>query len=451
MLIVACANDARVVPLAPGCELTIGRAAPADLQLSDPSLSRTHAHVRREGNAVAIKDLGSRNGVLVGGRPVDQVVLRAGDTAVLGSVMLSIQVLEAPVHRAAREPQRPQASAGGGPTQPGRVEVIRKSPAMVELQRVVERVAQRTIPVLLLGETGTGKELVARELHDCGPRRGRPFVVVNCAAIPDGLIESTLFGWKRGAFTGADRDRPGAFEQARGGTLFLDEVGELSLPAQAALLRVLDSKRVCAVGDVHEIEVNTRVVAATHRDLCAMHAQGTFRLDLHHRLNALTLQLPALRERREEIPLLAEHFLLRFALESGSAVRHIAPDAMARLTAHDWPGNVRELRNAIERAVALADSVTIGVCDLPAALRGERAQGEEPVVSGPTAGKLGDGLRAELRGFEATLIRSALERTSGSRRDAARLLGLPLRTFERKLAALEGLAARRRGARRVLS
>jgi DNA-binding NtrC family response regulator len=318
---------------------------------------------------------------------------------------------------------------------------------MLELQRVVERVAQRTIPVLLLGETGTGKEVIARELHRCSPRRGKPFVVVNCAAIPDGLVESTLFGCKRGAFTGADRDRPGAFVQAEGGTLFLDEVGELSAAAQAALLRALDSKRVCPVGDCHEIEVDARVVAATHRDLSAMKGQGSFRLDLYHRLNALTLELPPLRSRREEIAPLAEHFLLRAAHDSRTAVCRIEPEAMAKLVAYDWPGNVRELRNVIERAVALADAEAIRVADLPAALRDSPA-GHEPHEREDGWKPRPQGLRGELRGFEATLIRDALARAGGNRRDAARLLKLPLRTFERKLSTLGKPSGR--GPRRLL-
>ena len=250
MLIVACANDARVVPLAPGCELTIGRAAPADLRLSDPSLSRTHAHVRREGNTVALRDLGSRNGVLVGGRPVEQVVLRAGDTAVLGSVMLSIQVLEATAQPAAREAVRTPASPDRARPPAGRAEIIRKSPAMVELQRVVERVAQRTIPVLLLGETGTGKELVARAIHDARPAReaGRssPSTAPRC---PTTLIESELFGHERGAFTGADRDAPGPFEQAarRHAVPRRDRRAAAAGAGQAAA-RARQERRVRAVG-----------------------------------------------------------------------------------------------------------------------------------------------------------------------------------------------------------
>jgi len=449
MLVIACEQSARVVPLAPACELTIGRGAPADVLLSDPSLSRTHARVRREGNAVAITDLGSRNGVFVAGQPVQHAVLRAGDSAVLGSATLSIQVIAEPdqgaaqthAPRASCEQTPASSSSRRGPVLAGKLAIIRKSPAMLELQRVVERVAGRMIPVLLVGETGTGKELVARELHERSPRRGAPFVVVNCAAIPDGLVESILFGFKRGAFTGADRDRAGAFEHADGGTLFLDEVGELSPAAQAALLRALDSKRVCPVGDSRELEVNARVVAATHRDLFAMTEQGRFRLDLFHRLNALTLDLPPLRARSEEIPLLAEQFLLRFAIESGSAARQIDAAAMARLSAYAWPGNVRELRNVIERAVALAGSISIGIGELPASVRDASARGAAPNAG--STGALGAGLRAEVQGLEATLIRSALERCSGSRRDAAQLLELPLRTFEHKLSALERAARRR--------
>jgi len=321
--------------------------------------------------------------------------------------------------------------------------VIRISPAMIEVQRVIERVARGACPVLVLGETGTGKELVARELHQLSPRAGGPLQIVNCAALPETLIESILFGHTRGAFTGADADRRGVFELACGGTLFLDEVGELTPGAQAALLRVLDGGCVRPIGGTKEIAVDVRVVAATHRDLAAMVAEGRFRLDLFHRLNVLSVHLPPLRERREEIAPLAEYFLSRLVPTMGSRVTRIELGAMALLLSHDWPGNVRELRNAIEHAVTLAEGSSIGPNELPHSIRSlgsnamvAQSPAPPPPSSAPPSQNEPRGLRALLRMHEAQLIHAALEKTGGNQRRAAALLELPLRTLERKIASL---------------
>jgi len=319
--------------------------------------------------------------------------------------------------------------------------VIRISAAMIEVQRVIERVARGTCSVLVLGETGTGKELVARELHERSLRSDGPLQIVNCAALPESLVESILFGHVRGAFTGADCDRRGVFELARGGMLFLDEVGELTPSAQAALLRVLDGGSVRPIGGAKEIAVDVRVVAATHRDLAAMVSEGRFRLDLFHRLNVFSIRLPPLRERREEIPALAEHFLVRFAQSMGSSVSRIGVGTMALMLNHDWPGNVRELRNAVEHAVTLAEGTTLGVEELPETIRGsnpsQRTVLEASVAAAASAGSNEPrGLRALLRDHEARLIHAALQSTNGNQRQAAELLEVPLRTLERKLATL---------------
>jgi DNA-binding NtrC family response regulator len=318
--------------------------------------------------------------------------------------------------------------------------VIRISSAMIEVQRVIERVARGRCPVLVLGETGTGKELVARELHERSARREGPLQIVNCAALPESLVESILFGHVRGAFTGADSDRRGVFELARGGTLFLDEVGELTASAQAALLRVLDGGCVRAIGGSKEVAVDVRVVAATHRDLAAMVSEGRFRLDLFHRLNVLAIHLPPLRERREEIAPLAEHFLACFAHAMGSHVSRIETGAMALMLAHGWPGNVRELRNVVERAVTIADGHAIGIEELPDSIRGavRSARADSAILVRDENASMSEprGLRALLRDHEARLIQAALERTGGNQRQAAELLEVPLRTLERKLASL---------------
>jgi len=323
--------------------------------------------------------------------------------------------------------------------------VIRVSSAMIEVQRVIERVARGACPVLILGETGTGKELVARELHERSARSQGPLQIVNCAALPESLVESILFGHVRGAFTGADADRRGVFELARGGTLFLDEVGELSPSAQATLLRVLDGGCVRPLGGTKEIAVDVRVVAATHRDLAAMVSEGRFRLDLFHRLNVFAIRLPPLRERREEIAPLAEYFLARFTPAMGSRVSRIETGAMALLLSHSWPGNIRELRNAIERAVTIAEGHAIGIAELPDSIRGvtEALQMQSRIIvstpcpaSEPPGSNEPRGLRALLRDHEARLIHAALQRTGGNQRQAAELLDVPLRTLERKLASL---------------
>ena len=313
--------------------------------------------------------------------------------------------------------------------------VVIVSPRMQELHDLVRKVAASSIPVLVLGETGTGKEVLARAIHRAGPRRDAPLRTVNCGAIPGTLIESVLFGHVRGAFTGADRDSPGLFEQADGGTLLLDEVGELSPAAQAALLRVLETKRVTRVGATDEIPADVRVVAATHRDLEAMVAQGQFRQDLLYRLNTMVMRIPPLRERPEEIEALAELFAKEASRESGGRVRGIdAGEARERLRAYAWPGNVRELRNVIERAVVVCGGETIGLEDLPERIRSDAP---EPTASAPP-GALPPAdpdadFKDRVRQYETQLILDALERAGGNQTQAAKLLRMPLRTLVHKL------------------
>jgi DNA-binding NtrC family response regulator len=312
---------------------------------------------------------------------------------------------------------------------------IYSSQPMLEIRAMLQKLAERKLPVLILGETGTGKELAAHELHVAGPRRNGPLRVINCAAIPENLVESALFGHERGAFTGADRARAGIFEDARGGTVFLDEVGELSRSAQAALLRVLETHKITRVGATREIDIDVRVVAATHRDLEKMAAEGSFRLDLLHRLNVVTVILPPLRERREDIAPLVNFFLKQASAEWGGSARSIDPAALELLEQYTWPGNVRELRNVIARAAAVADGELITVRDLPERLCS--APRPEMRTGRPQAPTETMDLRGHLRQVERDLIMGALERTQGNQRSAAELLGLPLRTFERRLSALK--------------
>lgn len=297
----------------------------------------------------------------------------------------------------------------------------------------VARVAQANIPVLILGETGAGKEVAARAIHEGSKRSDRPLVCVNCASIPSQLVESTLFGYERGAFTGATQRTQGVFEAAHGGTVLLDEIGELPPPAQAALLRVLELRKITRVGSTREVDVDVRVLAATHRNLESMVRDGAFRQDLLFRLNVMTIRVPPLRERPEDIEPLATAFLRAANDANGCRIEGIDPEAMELLVRYSWPGNVRELRNAIERAVVIATGSTITVEDLPTSaqqLQDQRAPDESDADAVPP-GEMN--LREEVAKFEAGLILRTLRACDGDRTRAARALGLPLRTLAHKM------------------
>jgi two-component system NtrC family response regulator len=300
-------------------------------------------------------------------------------------------------------------------------ELIGRSPAMQKLYRTIEKLGATDATVLIAGESGTGKELVARTLHRTSRRGAQAFVAVNCAAIPETLIESELFGHERGAFTGAHRRREGRFEEAEGGTLFLDEIASMPLPLQATLLRVLQERRFTRLGGVGEVDCDVRVIAASNRDLPRLVADGAFREDLYYRLNVVPLVLPPLRERREDVALLANAFLERAMTQHDREVGPLPPPVMRCLMEYAWPGNVRELANVIERLVLLAEDGRVTVGDLPTELRDPVAASQCP-FSLPGSGVNWDDM-------EGGLLRQALERAGGNRAAAARLLGLPYKRF----------------------
>jgi two-component system response regulator PilR (NtrC family) len=310
--------------------------------------------------------------------------------------------------------------------------LIGRSAPFLAAMEFVKRAAPTRASVLITGESGTGKELFARAVHQGSDRRDGKFLVLNCGAIPENLMESELFGHEKGSFTGADKKSLGVFREADGGTLFLDEVGEIPLVLQVKLLRALQERKVRPVGGTAEIPVDVRIVAATNRDLGQMVKEKIFREDLFWRLNVLRVQLPSLRERRDDLPVLIEHFRARFANEQGRSLIAFSPEAMRALVSHEWPGNVRQLQHAIESAVLLARTSTITLDDLPPEILGAQLPARGEVALPPE----GIDLEATLERIERSLIRQALERSRGVRTKAAQTLGLSFRSLRYRLQKL---------------
>jgi len=305
-------------------------------------------------------------------------------------------------------------------------EMVGESPRMREVIELVGKIAPTNSTVLISGESGTGKELVARAIHTSSPRKDHPFVSINCGAMPDELLESELFGHARGSFTGAVASKKGLFEVADGGTIFLDEIGDTSPAMQVKLLRVLQERRIRRVGGTEESEVNVRVLAASNQDLEQMVRERRFREDLYYRINVIQIKMPALREKREDIPALALHFLVKYGKTMGKKITRISEEAIRRLTEHDWPGNVRELENVIERAVALETSDAITEQSLSREVGG----GSRPVADLPIV--LSDGgidLERQLERLRERLMEEALQRAQGVQTKAAELLGMSFRSF----------------------
>ncbi|MFO0909771.1 MAG: sigma-54 dependent transcriptional regulator [Isosphaeraceae bacterium] len=292
----------------------------------------------------------------------------------------------------------------------------------------LRQIAPTSASVLITGESGTGKELVAKAIHNNSPRRYKPFVPLNCAALSENILESELFGHIKGAFTGADRERKGWFEHSNGGTLFLDEVGDIPLPTQVKLLRAIESGEIVRVGTNEPIKVNVRLISATNRDLVEAIGNGSFRQDLYHRLKVISVKLPPLRERREDIPLLLEYFLKEFNASHGKSVKSITPTVRKALMSHVWPGNVRELRNVIESMVVIDSDGILDVDDLTEDLQAVAPTTSE-VVTSDSARLVGRSLEE----VERYYIAQTLRQTNGNREEAARLLGIGERTLYRKI------------------
>jgi nitrogen regulation protein NR(I) len=352
----------------------------------------------------------------------------------------------------ARQMREPAVVAEAAPDPDVEGAIVGTCPAMREVYKTIGRVAAQDVPVLITGESGTGKELVARALYQHGPRARAPFLALNCAAIPEGLLESELFGHEKGAFTGAERRRIGKFEQVSGGTLFLDEVGDMPLALQAKVLRVLQEQSFERVGGNETVRTDVRLIAATHRDLKTWSEQGKFRPDLYYRLNVFTIHLPPLRERGDDLAMLVRHFLRRFSRELGREVQEIAPEALARLRACSWPGNIRELQSVLKQALLQARGTTL----LPAHLPALPAEPGGSVPASPSAGPdadletfvrrclaEGDQYAQAHDRLDRVLLTRILEATGGNKQEAARRLGIARETLRRRLREL-GLHLTRR-------
>jgi two-component system, NtrC family, response regulator AtoC len=403
----------QVIDVDDGADIVIGRSSAATVLIDDPKVSREHARIVRRGGVLQLVDLGSRNGTRVNGKTVrgQTVPLSSGDTIAVGQA--EILVAATAGQRDRRDPETVEGELPG---------VVVGDPAMAQAFERVRRVAPTETTVLLLGETGVGKEVVAEQIHRQSPRAKGPFVRLNCGSLPESIVESELFGHERGAFTGADKRKAGYLETSDGGTLFLDEIGELGTSTQTRLLRVLEERKFMRVGGREEIAADLRVVAATNRDLERDVRAGRFRQDLYFRLAAFIIRLPPLRERPSEIDLFAELFARQFARRMNRPRLRLGPDAMSVLRAHDWPGNVRELRNAIEHAVVLAEDGLVAAQHLPDTLGGGRR--------GPATAA---GMRGQVAETERRAIEEALRAEDGNQTRAARRLGISRRALLYKL------------------
>ncbi len=416
----------RTIALPSSGTVIIGRGKEADVRIDDPAISRQHALLHVQTASIAVEDLGSANGTLIRGaklEPKTTVEVLPGEAIEVGGYSLLVE----------------RDGAGAAQYGPGEYElsksfsgnaVIVEAPAMQSLHRLIERIAAGSISVLVLGETGVGKEVIAETIHRRSPRRDKPFVRLNCAALSDTLIESELFGHEKGAFTGAIGAKPGLLETAQEGTLFLDEVGELPMSTQVKLLRVLEERMVLRVGALKPRAIDVRIISATNRNLETEIAAGRFRQDLYFRLNGISIAVPPLRERTLELQSLVRLFVKQVCRQDGrSREPQISAEALESMRLYAWPGNIRELRNVIERAVLLCDGDSIEPEDLPLEKMAPNAATLPPRPSAENSGVLS----GEMQAFERERIIAALEKCSGNQTQAAKSLGIARRTLIKRL------------------
>jgi two-component system response regulator AtoC len=421
--------------------LSVGRAATCDIAILHNSVSREHA-VLHGGAPVEVEDLGSTNGTLVGGVRIPKatrVAVMPGRVIAIGAAVLVVHgAFEAPSIAAAHPVSRQE---------PNDDSLIIADEQMHELYRVVDLVAKGDLSVVLLGETGTGKEVLADTIHRRSPRAGGPYIRLNCGALPEALLESELFGYERGAFTGAVRPKAGLFEIADGGTVFLDEIAELPLSMQVKLLRVLENREITRVGGVRPRRIDVRIVCATNRDLLARVEAGEFRQDLYFRLDGIALTIPPLRERRPEIGAFARAFVRDACRRAGKPSSTMTEQAISLLEGHSWPGNVRELKNVVERAVTLSSGEAIDAPDLalrgvgfgarPAARDGivfARSPSPAPLLDHATMGLgLQEDARLATQAVERRRIAQAMTQCGGNQTRAAKLLRISRRTLVTRL------------------
>ncbi len=385
--------------------LMIGRSARGDLTLSDKTVSNFHLEIESSPTGIHVRDMGSTNGTRVDGQRIQSLILEIGSEIQIGNTILKVFIEEETT------PVLPPALGS----------LVGKSPKMQEVYHWIRKGAKGDAAILIQGETGCGKEVVAREIHRLSDRTEAPLITIDCSAIPKDLIESELFGHEKGSYTGATSQRKGAFEQAQGGTVFLDEIGELPIDMQPKLLRVLEEKHFKRIGGSERIKSDFRVIAATNRWLDQEVVKGTFRQDLYFRLYVIPIFLPPLRERQEDIPLLIQHFL------KGKYV-HVPQPVLDKLTEHPWPGNVRELRNVLERGVVMMESNTLQVENL--LFLGEGKKGGGPM---PWQGSEDSAPPVSLEEIEKQVIRRAIKTHGGDKKAVARELGIALSTLYEKI------------------
>jgi two-component system response regulator AtoC len=445
LVVFAKEGPGHILDLEDGTEVSFGRTAGATIVIDDPRISRKHAIIRREKGDVFVRDLQSRNGTKVRNEVLrnEEKIVTAGDTIYIGPAEIVVAAVTRGEAHPRTSPARPSAAAEGdevaGTSGAGTTEediapssdegafdgVVVADPAMQKVFRLARRLGQAPTTVLISGETGVGKEVVAEQIHRWSARNGGPFVRLNCASLAETLLESELFGHEKGAFTGADRRKIGYVEAAHGGTLLLDEIGEMPLSLQSKLLRVLETKRVTRLGGTGETAVDVRFLCATHRTLKHEVTTGNFREDLYYRISTFTLHVPPLRERPAEITLLADLFAAHLAERMELAPPKIGLDAAEALLKHAWPGNVRELRNAIEHAVVMAEDGNIHAEHLPESVL--RPSEPIPIESARA-------MKEQFAEVERKNVEAALLAENGNQTRAAKRLGITRRMLIYKMA-----------------